>query len=250
MTRPRVFVQVGAGAGVLDPLSQFRDGFTEWLWKQRPSRTDIVVLVEPNPVAGSALAQYWSPHSNVHVVSRAIRPPTWAGEYLKLWYAEEDGPFFQKASLDEVFARGQYPEGNIKYWTVETTTLVDMLQENVGEAQVAMLAIDIEGVDAEVLMATPWEQLNVKRLSFEYIHLNEKMREVDTHLQRSGFVPAGRGLDAFGLDRLYVRPSGWRERWYAKLRQGVFVVAELHQMKRILRLRRRLGTTARRRKMP
>jgi hypothetical protein len=240
MTKCRVFVQVGAGAGVLDPLSEFRDGFTEWLWKQRPSHTDTVVLVEPNPVAGSVLAQYWGEHMNVHVVSQAIRPPTWGAGDLQLWYAEEDGPFFQKASLSEDFARGQYPAGNIKSWTVATTTLEEMLQVYVGDASVAMLAIDIEGVDAEVLLGTPWRELNVQRLSFEYIHLNEQMRQVDAHLRCSGFVPAGRGLDAFGLDRLYVRPRSRRGRWIAAFRQGVFKVAELPQMKRIVRLLRRL----------
>ena len=73
----------------------------------------------------------------------------------------------------------------------------------VGNGLISLLALDIEGIDAEIVLDINWRERNVFRVSFEHLHLGEKMGPVLRHLGRNGFMFVGNGLDHNGYDLLY-----------------------------------------------
>ena len=56
---------------------------------------------------------------------------------------------------------------------------------NIGEIE--LLALDIEGIDAEILLDLDLSKLNLKYLSFEHLHLGNKKASVLNHLTKCGY---------------------------------------------------------------
>jgi hypothetical protein len=68
---------------------------------------------------------------------------------------------------------------------------------------IALLSLDIEGIDAEVILDVNWGVLNFYRLSFEYLHLGAKTEGVLRHLAANDCIFIGRGVDSGGFDFMY-----------------------------------------------
>ena len=73
-TTGRLFLQIGAGAGNLDPRSQFTDGFTEFVNGIELDVNDRLVLIEPNPGNVDRLKQCWSDVESAEIVQMAVLP--------------------------------------------------------------------------------------------------------------------------------------------------------------------------------
>jgi len=202
----RCFVQIGAGAGDQDSRANFRDGFSELVKSCELGPDDKIVLVEPNPINLPALKKCWEAYPQASIHQLGIVPKADAGRKLLFYYAEEDAPHFQVASFRSDHVLKHYPhlgEADLKTQEIGTTDLASLLAEAAGGDLVALLCLDIEGLDAEVLLDTDLASLNVAFISFEHLHLGEKTEAVVSHFEKSGYVKAGAGLDPYGFDWLY-----------------------------------------------
>ena len=199
-----IFVQIGAGAGDQDARSNFRDGFTEFVKSVDPKLIQKIILVEPNPHNIPALRQCWRDYPQAEIHQIGIRTCSESNDSMTFYYAQEDGPHFQTFSLDKQHVLKHYPAGNIQSVDVKTRDLAVFLNEVVGpEKMIALLSLDIEGIDAEVILDVHWQSVNCYRLSFEYIHLAEKTQAVLRWLGQAGYQFIGRGIDASGFDFMY-----------------------------------------------
>ena len=84
-----IFVHVGAGAGDLDPSSNFRDGFTEYVKNINFSEKKIYV-VEANPKNLEKLKDCWKNYKNVKIFNFAITPNNFSNDEIDLYYSEDD----------------------------------------------------------------------------------------------------------------------------------------------------------------
>jgi hypothetical protein len=66
-----------------------------------------------------------------------------------------------------------------------------------------LLALDIEGIDAEVILDIDPRVIKFRYISFEYIHLDHSEDDVYEHLSKNGLIFLGKGLDHNGLDHLW-----------------------------------------------
>ena len=94
---------------------------------------------------------------------------------------------------------------------IPVKTISDIINEmNIGEIE--LLALDIEGIDAEILLDLDLSKLNIKYLSFEHLHLGNNTDAVLNHLTKSGYEHLGLGVDYCGYDYLYIntrfKPTG------------------------------------------
>ena len=126
-------------------------------------------------------------------------------EGLIFYYAKEDGPHYQVFSLKKDHVLKHYPNGTINQIEVSTIELTSFIEKFVGSKLIELLAIDIEGIDAEILLGTNWKTINLQKLSFEYIHLGSQINDVDSHLRNCGFIPSGKGVDINGIDLMYTK---------------------------------------------
>ncbi|AXV14443.1 hypothetical protein CYG48_01140 [Neorhizobium sp. SOG26] len=201
----KTFVQIGAGAGDRDPRANFRDGFSEFV-KGLP-QTDVanVVLVEPNPVNITKLQECWVDYPQAAIFQMGVVPDNLSDTSLTFYWAPEDGPHFQVFSCSLEHVKKHYPQSDLKSLSVKVMTLSEFLKTTLGNRPVEYLALDIEGLDAEIILNTDWTQLNVKNISFEILHLHDRKPAVLQHLVDCGYREAGLGFDTHGWDLLYSR---------------------------------------------
>lgn len=203
--KKKTFIQIGAGAGDLDSRADYRDGFTELVKQIDSDLIDRIILVEPNPVNISLLKQCWKDYPQAEIYNIGICTRDSVDKSIVFYYAVEDGPHFQVFSMDIEHVKKHYPTGTIQSVTVDCMSLTDFIEFlNISES-IDLLALDIEGIDAEVIMDTDWNSVNCRKLSFEYIHLGDKTDSVVNTLTTSGFKYAGVGVDYRGIDYLYTR---------------------------------------------
>ena len=198
-----IFVQIGAGAGDLDKRADFRDGFSEIVKKIDPVLIEKIILVEPNPLNHPALQKCWGKFPQAQTFQIGITDALSKNKPMTFYYAEEDKPHYQVFSLNLDHVRKHYPRGTIRQISVETLDLHTFLNDVVGSKKIDLISLDIEGIDAEIILAVDWKKINCQYLSFEYLHLGSKTEPVLKHLAACGYIFVGRGVDYRGLDFMY-----------------------------------------------
>ena len=202
----RYFIQIGSGAGDLDPRSNYRDGFTEIIKNLSLSQNEKIILVEPNPFNIENLNLCWQDFQNSEIFSLCISEKSFANKSLKFYYTEQDAPHYQVASLNFNHVLKHYnnlTKNDLKTIEVPSVDLKSFILNSTKGKQIILLSLDIEGIDAEILLDTDFSDINMSLLSFEYLHLGDKIKLVEDHLKRCGFEYVGLGVDHNGYDHLY-----------------------------------------------
>ena len=86
--------------------------------------------------------------------------------------------------------------------SVSTKHLESFIKEITNE-EIELLALDIEGLDSEILLDLDFNDINIKFLSFEYLHLGENKDHVLKRLKNNSFEFLGYGVDYNSFDYLY-----------------------------------------------
>lgn len=158
-----VIVQLGANKG--------NDGLTKWLKDNNPEITQLV-LVEPFNVHHSSLEECYAHIENKVIESSAVGVEP--GRFT-LYYTHHDAPFYHVASLTKDHVVKHYnPEVPIEELEIEVKTLEQLLDDR-GLTKVDWLLVDIEGVDADVILTFPWSKFDIQRVDIEWLHLGEKL---------------------------------------------------------------------------
>ncbi len=114
---------------------------------------------------------------------------------------------WQTCSTDRAHVLHHYPKGNILSFTATCVSANSFLTEKLQDGHTTYLAIDIEGLDYEIMMSLDLGRFpSLKSISWEYIHLTTpQLVWVAIKLLRHGFIYAGDGIDVRGLDLLSKR---------------------------------------------
>ena len=198
-----IFIQIGSGAGDLDKRANYRDGFTEFIKSLPKDRIKKIILVEPNPLNIPLLCECWKNYAEAVIYELAIVSNIDKNGVCKLFYCPEDAPNYQVASINKEHVKKHYGEHcTINEFIVKTKNINDFLKEITNE-EIELLSLDVEGIDAEILLGLNLNELNIKFLSFEYIHLGNKEVNVKEYLNSCHFNYTGLGVDYNGFDYLY-----------------------------------------------
>lgn len=199
-----IFIQIGAGAGDLDKRANCRDGFTEFIKKLPREHIKKIILVEPNPLNIALLKECWKDYPEATIYEIGIVPKEYQNDTIDLYYCPEDAPHYQVASINKSHIYKHYSmDCKLEKFIIPVKHLDNFINEVVTE-EIELLALDIEGIDGEVLLDTNFNNLNLKYLSFEYIHLGQNKEKVLTHLYNNNFYYLGSGVDYNGIDYLYI----------------------------------------------
>ena len=199
-----VFIQVGAGAGDLDTRAHCRDGFTEFIKKLPREHVKKVILVEPNPINIPLLRECWKDYPQSKIYEIGIVPKTCNDTSIDFYYCPSDAPHYQVASINKSHVQKHYGEHcELKKFTTPVRHLDDFIDEVAKGEEIELLALDIEGIDAEILLETNFDTINIKYLSFEHLHLGDNKENVLAHLKNNEYEYLGLGIDHNGFDYLY-----------------------------------------------
>ena len=87
-----IYLQIGGGAGDLDPSTNYRDGFSEFV-KSKNDKNKKIFIVEANPANIKKLKRSWKNFKNVKIINIAITRNN-VGKKM-FYYSEKDAPHYQ-----------------------------------------------------------------------------------------------------------------------------------------------------------
>ena len=199
-----IFVQIGAGAGDLDVGANCRDGFTEFVKKLPRDRIKKIILVEPNPINIPLLKECWKDYPEAVIYQIGIVPKNYPTHKLEFFYCPTNGPHYQVASIKPQHIYKHFGNCELIKLLIDVKHLEPFINEITTE-EIELLSLDIEGIDAEVILDLDFNNIKVKHLSFEYVHLGNREQEVLSYLSNNNFKYLGKGVDHGGLDYLYIK---------------------------------------------
>lgn len=198
-----IFVQIGSGAGDLDKRSNYRDGFTEFIKQLPRNRIKKIILVEPNPLNIPLLKECWKDYQEAVIYELCIVPQNYSVDKVELFYCPDDAPHYQVASIVVEHVKKHYGNNcKINNFIVKTKKINDFLKE-ITDKEIELLALDIEGIDGEIMLDINFNSLKIHFISFEYIHLGDNDKYVKEYLTNNNFEYIGEGVDHNGFDYLY-----------------------------------------------
>lgn len=199
-----IFIQIGAGAGDLDKRANYRDGFTEFIKNLPRRRIKKIILVEPNPLNIPLLKECWKDYPEANIYEIGIVPKYYNNDTIDLYYCPLDAPHYQVASINKSHIQKHYGDNcELDKFIVPVKNVENFINEVTNE-EIELLSLDIEGIDAEILLDINFNNLKLKYISFEYIHLGKYKETVLKHLKNNNYEFLGLGIDHNGYDYLYM----------------------------------------------
>lgn len=200
-----IFIQIGAGAGDLDTRANCRDGFSEFIKSLPRENIKKIILVEPNPLNIPLLRECWKDYPESTIYEIGIVTKSYKEKTIELFYCPQDAPHYQVASIKKEHVQKHYDHNcQLKKFIIPVKQLEEFINDITTE-DIELLALDIEGIDAEILLDINFNNIKIKYLSFEYLHLDDKKDNVLKHLQNNNYIFLGSGVDHNGYDYLYKR---------------------------------------------
>tara|TARA_B100000787_G_C16181277_1_gene291959 strand:+ start:1248 stop:1949 length:702 start_codon:yes stop_codon:yes gene_type:complete len=209
------YLHIGGGAGDLDPSTNFRDGFSEFV-KTHKSKNKNIFVIEANPVNIKLLKKSWNNYVSVKIFNIAISAKS--KKKVKFFYSEKDAPHYQLFSSDINHIKRNFYGSKIKSKSIKAITINKFLEKNFKNKIIDYFSIDIEGSDFDVIMALNFKKYNIKNISLEYLHLtkNEKI-EILKKLLNNDYSYFGFGLDHNNIDWFFKKKASWWNNIVSKL---------------------------------
>jgi FkbM family methyltransferase len=199
-----IFIQIGAGAGDLDTRAHCRDGFTEFIKQLPRGHIKKIILVEPNPLNIPLLKECWKDYPESIIYQIGIVPKNYENNTIDLYYCPLDAPQYQVASINKAHIQKHYGiDCKLNKFIIPVKNLEEFINE-ITKEEIELLALDIEGIDSEVILNINFDNLKIKYLSFEHLHLGSNKNKVLEYLKKNNFNYLGLGIDHDGYDYLYI----------------------------------------------
>ena len=192
------FLHIGGGAGDLDPTTNYRDGFSEFV-KKHKSKDKKIYVVEANPVNIVTLKKSWKKYKSVKIFNIAISNKKI--EKVKFFFSEKDAPHYQLFSNNINHVKRHFPNSIIREKYIPSININEFLNKNFKNKKIDYFSIDIEGSDYEVIMSLNLKKHNIDNISLEYLHLNKSQKtKILKKLLGNGYSYYGFGLDHNKID--------------------------------------------------
>ncbi len=175
-------VQIGSNKGN-DDLSRFLNSYHKKL--------EFALFVEANPLHINELKECYSNYENIIVENIAIKSPFQEQEELEIFYNTLDiNGEIASCKLSHVLTHTEWcphiKDGQIKSFKIPCLTLDDLFSKyNI--SYLDYLLLDIEGIDAEILLSFNWNKYKIKKIEFEHLHLHDYSYNIVSMLQGMGY---------------------------------------------------------------
>lgn len=184
-----VIVQLGSNRGY--------DGLTKWINQNNP-KIDKLILVEPFTIHHKSLEECYKSIENKVIDSSAIGLEK--GEF-NLYWTELDAPLYEVTSLVKDHVLKHWNGAEVKEMNVHVKTLEDLL-DSYSLLNIDWLLIDVEGLDAQIVLGFPWSKFNIKRVDVEHLHLGKDREKVESLFSRLGYEKT-ESIDLYGYDMAF-----------------------------------------------
>ena len=193
-------VQIGSGSANDDKF--YKDGFTNFVIKNKKQK---IIIIEANSIHLKKLNKFWKFKKQVKIFNIAIIPDNISLKKMTFFYSVKDKPNYQLFSSSKSFVKKHFPNEKIKKKIVICSSISNFLKSQAID-KIDYLALDIEGMDYDVLINFDLNKFKIKNISFEHLHLNfwEKIKIV-LKLIRCGYFFSGMGFDLRKSDWMFTK---------------------------------------------
>lgn len=162
--------------------------------------TNSLILVEANERHIPTLTEAYP---NARVIHVAVVPDDSYGETVTMYYSTGDSPNYEVTSTNKehVIKHGYRPDTIVSFEvaTITLNKLLDDIDEPIG-----ILFIDIEGIDEDVIKATPLGNYDIDKVQIEMIHLKDRAGLID-YMDGQGYDITHATFDRQGFDRIFTK---------------------------------------------
>lgn len=162
-------VQVGANKGNDELYNYIQENYDQ---------LEFGLFVEANSLHIDDLAECYKNYQNIIIENIAIKVPSQNQDILTIYYHTNEHPHYGISSCNIEHLKKHMEwcphlqGGEVKSFDVSCITLDDLF-EKYSITELDILFLDIEGIDAEVLLTFDWKKYSIKRVEFEHLHLGE-----------------------------------------------------------------------------
>ena len=134
------------------------------------------LFVDANSLHIDDIKNCYSKFNNIEIENVAIKTPLQNQNTLIIYYHTNEHPHYSMASCDIEHIKKHMTwcphlqGGEIKSFEVACITLEELLEKH-SIYEIDWLCLDIEGIDAEILLTFDWNKYRIKRVEFEHLHL-------------------------------------------------------------------------------
>lgn len=167
-------VQIGSNKG--------NDNLSEHLLANY-DELEFGLFVEAIPLHINDLKKCYSKFKNIIVENVAITTPENKNKTVKFYLHTKDGPTYEISSIvkNHVLHYGKIMPhlqgGKIIEFDLKCISLDDLF-EKYKIIDLDWLFLDLEGLDAEILLSLNWKKYNIKRVEFEHLHLGKNKENI------------------------------------------------------------------------
>jgi len=148
---------------------------------------ELLVLIEPFKLHLDSLAECYKDYKNVVIENVAVKPKFIEDEELTIFYYEGDSPTYHVASVDTEHIYKHYGQVNLNSFTIPALTIEQILDKH-NLKEFDWLLIDVEGLDAELVLDFDWASYKINRVDVEHLHLEEYTTEVHQLFSSLGYT--------------------------------------------------------------
>jgi hypothetical protein len=159
--------------------------------KNNFNKLNFGLFVEANSIHINDIKNCYSDYENIFVENVAIKSPFQTGDELEIFYNTLDvNGEISSCKYDHVYTHTIWcPEichGEIKSFKVPCISLETLL-DKYKISYLDWLLLDVEGIDAELLLTFNWKKYEIKKIEFEHLHLGDYSYTIEHMLIGMGY---------------------------------------------------------------
>jgi len=170
-------VQIGSNNGN-DPLYRYLQPYK--------SEIETLILVEPFKIHLDDLRECYKDFESVIIENVAVKTKSIPEEELTIHYYEGDAPTYHVASIYPEHIYKHYGVVPLNSFTIPCVTIEEILNKH-NLKEFDWLLIDVEGLDAELVLNFDWSSYKIKRVDVEHLHLGNDSSRVLDLFQNMGY---------------------------------------------------------------
>lgn len=139
-------------------------------------KLEFGLFVEPFQLHNEKIKECYSKYDNIIIENLAIRTPLQEDKDLTIYYHTNEHPNYEIATCDLSHLEKHMEwcphlqGGEVRSFTAKSLTLEDLFTKY-DIYYLDLLCLDVEGIDAEILLTFDWKKYKIKKIEFEHLHL-------------------------------------------------------------------------------
>jgi GR25 family glycosyltransferase involved in LPS biosynthesis len=178
-------VQIGCNRGYDDLYEYLSLNYKE-------NEIEFGLFVDANKIHIDSVKECYKKYNNIFVENLGIKSPSHEHDHLTFYYHPEESNYEIASCKKEHIQKcidwpgSSLTDGNIETFEISCITLEELF-DRYNLKEIDWLLLDIEGLESDILLNFNWEKYLIKKVEFEYLHLDENAEKIQSLMYNMGY---------------------------------------------------------------